>query len=65
VRLLGRERNVLRVRGVDMLDGTPLIDIKPYVPEYDAHPLSAAGWLDDCREDRRTADDRFHESGET
>jgi tRNA-Thr(GGU) m(6)t(6)A37 methyltransferase TsaA len=60
VRLLGRERNVLRVRGVDILDGTPLIDIKPYVPEFDAHPSSKAGWLDARRNDRRVADDRFH-----
>ncbi|MBN2491425.1 MAG: tRNA (N6-threonylcarbamoyladenosine(37)-N6)-methyltransferase TrmO [Planctomycetes bacterium] len=61
VRLLGREGNVLRVRGVDILDGTPLLDIKPYVPEFDAHPSSRAGWLDDRRQDRRHADGRFHE----
>ena len=59
VRLLGRERNVLRVQGVDILNGTPLLDIKPYVPEFDAHRPSRAGWLDECREDRRVADDRF------
>jgi tRNA (adenine37-N6)-methyltransferase len=59
VRLLGRERNVLKVQGVDILDGTPLLDIKPYVPEFDAHPSSKAGWLDERREDRRVADDRF------
>ena len=63
VRLLGRDRNVLRVRGVDILDGTPLLDIKPYVPEFDAHPAAKAGWLDDRREDRRRADGRFHEGG--
>jgi tRNA (Thr-GGU) A37 N-methylase len=40
--------------------GTPLLDIKPYVPEFDAHPSSKAGWLDECREDRREADHRFH-----
>jgi tRNA (Thr-GGU) A37 N-methylase len=62
VRLLGRERNVLRVRSVDILDGTPLLDIKPYVPEFDAHPSSKAGWLDDSRADRRVADGRFHET---
>ena len=60
VQLLGRERNVLRVCGLDILDGTPLLDIKPYVPEFDAHPTSNAGWLDDRREDRRVADERFH-----
>ena len=35
VDLLGRKRNVLRVRGLDALDGTPVIDIKPYSPEID------------------------------
>jgi tRNA (adenine37-N6)-methyltransferase len=63
VRLLGRERNVLRVRGLDIVDGTPLLDIKPYVPEFDAHTPSRAGWLDDPGADRRVADDRFHDDG--
>jgi tRNA-Thr(GGU) m(6)t(6)A37 methyltransferase TsaA len=62
VQLLGREGNVLRVRGLDILDGTPLIDIKPYVPEFDAYPDSKAGWLDERREDRTQADDRFHDN---
>jgi tRNA-Thr(GGU) m(6)t(6)A37 methyltransferase TsaA len=61
VRLLGREDNVLLVRGIDVLDGTPLIDIKPYVPEFDAYSDSKAGWFDERREDRREADERFHE----
>jgi tRNA-Thr(GGU) m(6)t(6)A37 methyltransferase TsaA len=61
VRLLGREGNVLRVRGLDILDGTPLLDIKPYVPEFDAFPSSRTGWLGARREDRIEADDRFHE----
>jgi tRNA-Thr(GGU) m(6)t(6)A37 methyltransferase TsaA len=44
VRLLGREGNRLRVRGLDMLNGTPILDIKPYlsnVPEAE----SKRGWL--------------------
>lgn len=61
VRLLGREDNVLRVRGIDILDSTPLIDIKPYVPEFDAYPDSKAGWLDERHEDRREADERFYD----
>jgi tRNA-Thr(GGU) m(6)t(6)A37 methyltransferase TsaA len=60
VRLLARESNVLRVRGLDILDGTPLLDIKPYVPQFDAFPDSRAGWLADPGEDRSEADDRFH-----
>jgi tRNA-Thr(GGU) m(6)t(6)A37 methyltransferase TsaA len=36
VRLLGVKGNVLRVRGLDAIDGTPVLDIKPYLPHYDA-----------------------------
>ncbi len=36
----------LRVRGIDLLDGTPILDIKPYVPYADAFPTSRAGWID-------------------
>lgn len=35
VDLLGREGNILRVRGLDALDGTPVVDIKPYYPDID------------------------------
>jgi tRNA-Thr(GGU) m(6)t(6)A37 methyltransferase TsaA len=35
VSLLGREKNVLRVQGVDAMDGTPILDIKPYTPAFD------------------------------
>jgi tRNA-Thr(GGU) m(6)t(6)A37 methyltransferase TsaA len=38
VRLLGVEGATLRVRGLDAIDGTPVLDIKPYLPEYDSHP---------------------------
>ncbi len=44
VRLLGREGNRLRVRGVDMLDGTPILDIKPYLSSVPAEDLKR-GWL--------------------
>ena len=37
-RLLKRERNVLTVSGLDAIDGTPVIDIKPYQPDYDSPP---------------------------
>jgi tRNA-Thr(GGU) m(6)t(6)A37 methyltransferase TsaA len=36
VRLLERKGNVLRVQGLDAIDGTPVIDIKPYMPGYDS-----------------------------
>jgi len=35
VRLLGRKGNVIKVKGLDVLNGTPVIDIKPYWPQYD------------------------------
>ena len=36
VRLLQRQGNVLKVKGLDAIDGTPVIDIKPYIPGYDS-----------------------------
>ena len=44
VELLGREGAVLRVRGVDMLEGTPILDIKPYLSNVPAEQLRR-GWL--------------------
>jgi tRNA-Thr(GGU) m(6)t(6)A37 methyltransferase TsaA len=38
VPLLRRRGNILRVRGLDAIDGTPLLDIKPYIPRYDSVP---------------------------
>jgi tRNA-Thr(GGU) m(6)t(6)A37 methyltransferase TsaA len=49
----------IRFRRADMLDRTPLLDIKPYVPSFEAHPGSRAGWLDLVARDTRRADDRF------
>ena len=45
VQLLGRESTKLRVRGVDMLDGTPIVDIKPYLSSVPADQLKR-GWLE-------------------
>ena len=44
VELLCREGRVLRVRGIDMLDGTPILDIKPYLSNV-PHELLRRGWL--------------------
>lgn len=46
VTLVGIEGSNLRVRGIDLLDGTPVLDVKPYVPYADAFPTSRAGWID-------------------
>jgi tRNA-Thr(GGU) m(6)t(6)A37 methyltransferase TsaA len=46
VRLERVDGLTLHVRGVDMVDGTPVLDIKPYVPYTDAYPGAASGWLE-------------------
>ena len=61
VRLIGIEANTLLVEDIDVVDGTPLLDIKPYVPEFDNRPAEKIGWL--AGKVSRTAatmsDDRF------
>lgn len=47
LRLTGVEGRVLHVLGCDILDHTPVLDIKPYVPYADAFPDARAGWLED------------------
>ena len=44
VRLLGRRDNMLDIEGVDVLDGTPLLYIKPYVPDFDLRTEVKTGW---------------------
>jgi tRNA (adenine37-N6)-methyltransferase len=44
VKLLCRENNILVVEGVDMLNKTPLLDIKPYLPKFDAIHSASEGW---------------------
>jgi tRNA-Thr(GGU) m(6)t(6)A37 methyltransferase TsaA len=61
VRLLKVEGNRLYVDEVDILDGTPLIDLKPYVPEFDIRSDAWAGWLEKAKGIVRktVSDDRF------
>jgi tRNA-Thr(GGU) m(6)t(6)A37 methyltransferase TsaA len=51
----------LYIRNVDILDGTPLLDIKPYAPQFDAPSNVRTGWLEKAKERvaSRRADDRF------
>jgi tRNA (adenine37-N6)-methyltransferase len=66
VRLVAVESTGLRVAEVDVLDGTPLLDIKPYVPRFDSFPEARAGWLDRVEVQRREgvrADSRFEKLG--
>ncbi|HZY34932.1 MAG TPA: tRNA (N6-threonylcarbamoyladenosine(37)-N6)-methyltransferase TrmO, partial [Rhodanobacter sp.] len=57
VELVAVEEGALRVRGMDLLDGTPILDIKPYVPYADAFPAARAGWIDaiDAAQGRHSA----------
>jgi len=58
LRLLGIEGNVLCVENVDIVDGTPLLDIKPYVPQFDGADDVRIGWLkDSIRKLEHTRDD--------
>ena len=46
VRLLGRQGNILKVEGLDAIDGTPVVDIKPYIPGYDSvAEAKVAPWI--------------------
>lgn len=51
VKLLRIEGAVLHVAGLDLLDETPIVDIKPYLHFVDAHPHAKAGWLDALPQD--------------
>ena len=61
VRLLAVENLRLRVEDVDILDGTPLLDIKPYVPAFDHRTPERTGWLEKVQDaaNQRRADNRF------
>lgn len=59
VDLLAIEGNVLSIENLDLLDGTPVLDIKPYVGEFDNRDNVRTGWLAAARERRKRADDRF------
>jgi len=61
VTLLGIDGAVLSIEDVDILDGTPLLDIKPYVPDFDHRDTEVVGWLSGkSRNSRHTkADGRF------
>jgi len=46
VQLVKIERNILLVQDLDIVDGTPLLDIKPYIPEFDVRNVNKKGWLE-------------------
>jgi tRNA-Thr(GGU) m(6)t(6)A37 methyltransferase TsaA len=59
VRLLSVDQNRLLISDVDMLDGTPLLDIKPYVPAFDCFSVTRTGWYAGKTSEGVVADNRF------
>lgn len=61
VKLIKIDGSSLHVENVDIIDETPLLDIKPYVPEFDHYPADRVGWLEQTRGGVREkrSDNRF------
>jgi len=59
VPLLKIEGNRLFLENLDMLDGSPLLDIKPYVPEFDHYENASSGWLRKGDHSGKISDNRF------
>lgn len=61
VKLINVENNVLYIENVDIVDNTPLLDIKPYVPKFDAPGEVRIGWLTEIQNDvkKKRSDHRF------
>ncbi len=64
VKLLDIKENILKIEGPDMLDGTPLLDIKPYIPDFDSYENANAGWQEKHKGKVRTkkSDERFSDN---
>jgi tRNA-Thr(GGU) m(6)t(6)A37 methyltransferase TsaA len=62
VKLLSIDGNTIQIENVDILDGTPLLDIKPYVPKFDQPEITRVGWLETKGGNiqRKVSDDRFN-----
>jgi tRNA-Thr(GGU) m(6)t(6)A37 methyltransferase TsaA len=61
VRLLRVDGVNLHIGKLDMLDRTPVLDIKPYAPQFDCFEVERIGWLAHADERRPKADGRFHD----
>jgi tRNA-Thr(GGU) m(6)t(6)A37 methyltransferase TsaA len=62
VELVKVDKNIVTIKGVDILDGTPLIDIKPYIENFDkVEGEVSSGWMKSTKEEvsRKKSDDRF------
>ena len=63
VRLISRGKRILEIEDIDVLDQTPLLDIKPYVPGFDTKKVTSTGWLEKSQDKAKDlkSDDRFVE----
>lgn len=61
VKLIAIDKNTLYIEDIDVIDGTPLLDIKPYVPEFDFVEVEKTGWLSNKTHllPKTKSDDRF------
>lgn len=61
VKLLEIKNNTLYIENVDILNKTPLVDIKPYIPAFDNHDVQKSGWIENKTRnlDTTKSDDRF------
>ncbi|NJK95012.1 MAG: tRNA (N6-threonylcarbamoyladenosine(37)-N6)-methyltransferase TrmO, partial [Bacteroidales bacterium] len=62
VKLIDIDNNIIHIEQVDMLDGTPLIDIKPFYPRYDNRENVKIGWLEKNKDlplEQLRSDERF------
>jgi len=61
VKMLNIEGNKIVIEGIDILDGTPLLDIKPYIDKFDAVEGSVSGWLQASEKEvsKKRSDNRF------
>jgi tRNA-Thr(GGU) m(6)t(6)A37 methyltransferase TsaA len=64
VRLVSIEANRITFEGVDLIDGTPVLDIKPYVPELDEREEIRLGWLEEARRREGLSNGRFGPEGD-
>ena len=60
VKVISVKGNEIEVDELDILDSTPILDIKPYVSGFDSYPDEKGGWLDAKKVDAKSADDRFN-----
>jgi len=61
VELVEVNKNVVTIKGVDVLDGTPLLDIKPYIAHFDHVNNSRSGWMQATNDEvmKKRSDGRF------